>query len=265
MQSMDPIAHAADENFVVHATWSLRSLEAAFVHAAPDLVVADSGLPCDTYNFICRARLNSDTARERAAWAVRQFGGRPFSWWVGPADTPAELGDILCSGGLVSAESELAMAADLSLLPDIPRAAPGFEVRRVTTADALKQYAELSAANWTPPDLQVIRYFQLAAPALLSPDCPQRLYLGLLEGTPIATAEVTLSGEVAGVYSIATVEPYRRRGIGTMMTLAPLLEARRVGCRRAILQAAPDGVSIYRRLGFEAYGTITEYKPAWHS
>jgi hypothetical protein len=28
-----------------------------------------------------------------------------------------------------------------------------------------------------------------------------------------------------------------------------------------VLQAAPEGVSIYRHLGFRAFGDITEFKP----
>jgi ribosomal protein S18 acetylase RimI-like enzyme len=256
------LAEAADENFVLHATWCLPALPAAAVHRTTDLVVADSGLPCDTFNLICRARMAPAAAATTVAWAIARFGDRPFSWWVGSADRPAELGDALLAAGLVGAETELAMAADLSHLPQIGEFREGFAVQRVTSAEALSQFAVLSAKNWTPPDTQVIRFYSLAERALLDPGCPQRLYLGLLNGIPVATAEVTLSSSLAGVYNISTLPRFRRQGIGTMMTLAPLLEARAAGCRRAVLQAAPNGVSIYRRLGFSPFGSITEYKPA---
>jgi hypothetical protein len=45
------------------------------------------------------------------------------------------------------------------------------------------------------------------------------------------------------------------------MTWRPLHDARAGGCDLGVLQAAPDGVSIYRRLGFTAFGDITEFKP----
>ena len=45
------------------------------------------------------------------------------------------------------------------------------------------------------------------------------------------------------------------------MTVQPLVEAREQGHRAAILQAAAAGVGIYERVGFRAYGEITEYKP----
>ena len=78
----------------------------------------------------------------------------------------------------------------------------------------------------------------------------------------MATAEATLAGDVAGLYNIATVPAVRRRGVGSAMTVRPLEDARVAGCATAVLQAAPAGVSIYERVGFRAFGTITEYKPS---
>ena len=45
------------------------------------------------------------------------------------------------------------------------------------------------------------------------------------------------------------------------MTFHALVEAREAGMSAAILQAAPDGVRVYGRAGFEAYGRVVEYKP----
>jgi predicted acetyltransferase len=58
-----------------------------------------------------------------------------------------------------------------------------------------------------------------------------------------------------------SVEAYRRRGVGTAMTLRPLLDARDSGLRTGVLQAAAEGVSIYARIGFKPFGHIAEYKP----
>ncbi len=45
------------------------------------------------------------------------------------------------------------------------------------------------------------------------------------------------------------------------MTARAMVDARAMRVGRAILQAALEGVGLYRRLGFEAFGEITEYKP----
>ena len=181
---------------------------------------------------------------------------------VGGARRPAEgLGDVLIAQGLEAAESELAMAADLAALEPVGRTPP-VRIERVRTAGELEVFARLSAANWTPPDLQVVRFYELGAEHLLRDDCPLRLYVGYQAGEPVATAEATVAGGVAGLYNISTVPAFRRRGIGSAMTVRPLEDARAAGCAAAVLQAAPDGVSIYERAGFRAFGTITEYKPS---
>jgi ribosomal protein S18 acetylase RimI-like enzyme len=97
-------------------------------------------------------------------------------------------------------------------------------------------------------------------PALLASDSPQWRYVGYLSGEPVATAELTASGGIAGLYNIATLESYRRHGIGTALTLRPLLDARAAGFHTGFLQAAAAGVGMYTRIGFERFGDITEYK-----
>jgi len=77
-----------------------------------------------------------------------------------------------------------------------------------------------------------------------------------------ATAELTVGGGVVGLYGISTLAAYRRRGYGSALTARPLQDAREAGQHIAILQAAPDGVGVYRRLGFQEFGRIREYKPS---
>jgi ribosomal protein S18 acetylase RimI-like enzyme len=257
------LADAADENLATHASWAATRIPGSWVRIEPELVVVDSGLDCDTFNVICRSRMQPGDAAPRIAMAIDRFrrAHRPFSWWVGPGDRPADLGERLAGAGLARAESELAMACDLAALRDVDDAPDGLEVRRVRTAAELADFARLNASNWDPPDRNVIRFYAMAAPALLAPDAPLRFYLGYVGGEPVATSELTVGGGVVGLYNISTRAPFRRRGIGTALTLRPLLDARAEGHTTAVLQAAPDGIGVYRRVGFEPFGEITEYKP----
>jgi len=256
-------AERADANFVVHASWVAARTPGMTSRVTRQLVVADSGLACDTFNFICRARLDPLEARKAAAEAVAYFSQRrrPFSWWVGPADRPRDLGKVLEDIGLNPAETELAMALPLADLPAEPAAIPGLEVLRVTREHDLETFARLSAANWSPPDPHVTAFYRLAEAAMLGADSPHRLYVGHFEGEPVATAEATVAEGTAGLYNISTRPEYRGRGIGSMMTWRPLHDTRGRGCDLGVLQAAPEGVSIYRRLGFRPFGDITEFKP----
>jgi ribosomal protein S18 acetylase RimI-like enzyme len=153
------------------------------------------------------------------------------------------------------------MAADLDTLQLHDLSPDGLEIRRVRTPAELQDFAQIVAANWVPPDAEVHHFYTLAAPVLLLPESPQWLYIGYLAGQPVATAELVVGGGVAGLYNICTLEAYRRRGIGTALTLRPLLDARDGGFRTGVLQAAAGGVGVYTRIGFMRFGKIAEYKP----
>lgn len=257
MGTIEDMAEAADANFVTHAAWAAERIRTMHVVEDAELVLVDCGLDCDTFNLICRARLPAAGAAQRVETAIRHFAGvdRPFSWWLGPADAPAHLSDLLLDAGLVRAESELAMAVTLTNLPAVT-IPTGLTIRRVHSDEELGAFALTITA-----DPEALRYYQLAAPVLLQPDAPQWFYLGYLDGQPVATAELTAGGGVAGLYNITTRAEYRSRGIGSAMTLQPLHDARTAGLELAVLQAADAGVSVYRRIGFAPFGRITEYKP----
>jgi ribosomal protein S18 acetylase RimI-like enzyme len=256
------LAEAADANLVTHLSWVHRHAEGMRVQEDDELVIVDSGLPCDTYNVVARARLTTQTARSRVAAAVTYFRivSRPFSWWVGPADRPADLEEILRGAGLVAAEAELAMAADLDTIDQTAEFPPSLRIVRAQTPEQVQHYAAINAANWEPPDPDVLRFCQAAIPALLGADSPLWLYVGYLGEQPVAASELTLSGGVAGLYGISTRASYRRRGFGTALTLRPLVDARAAGYHTAVLQAAPVGLGVYTRLGFAPTGRYHEYK-----
>ena len=258
------IAECADANFAAHASWALKALPAAQVIDDAGLVLTDSGLPCDTFNIVCRTRLGPHDAPRRVESVVAHFAEarRGFSWWVGPGDRPADLGQQLEQAGLEPAESELDMAVDLDALPGIDLAPNGLSIRRANSPEQVREYARINAANWSPPDLLVVEFYARAAPVILDPASPLWLYLGYVDGVAVATAELTVGGGVVGLYGISTLAAYRRRGYGSALTARPLQDAREAGQQIAILQAAPDGVGVYRRLGFQEFGQIREYKPS---
>jgi hypothetical protein len=112
-----------EDNLAGHFSFLPGQTEGMLVEERSDLVLVDSGLPSDTFNAVCRAKLGRENAARRIEAAVLHFRRKnlPFSWWVGPLSEPATLDEELKKHGLSFAEKEVGMAADISLCPTLPR------------------------------------------------------------------------------------------------------------------------------------------------
>ena len=86
-----------------------------------------------------------------------------------------------------------------------------------------------------------------------------RTYLALLNGKPVGASQLFLSEGVAGIYNVTCIPEARGLGIGSAITLAPLLKAREMGYRIGVLQASKRGYNVYRRLGFQDFGKLSLY------
>jgi GNAT superfamily N-acetyltransferase len=211
------------------------------------------GSPIDYHNAVVGASGNDVVAESLAALKKHNV---PGSWHVGPSMEVNGLAEQLIAAGFTSGGPEPGMAVRISELI-APRAVPGFELTRVEDDEALAMWEGTLGQGFGEGEKEA-RWVASVYRKLGYAD-PWRHYLGLLDGTPVATTTVFLSAGVAGVYFVMTVPEARRRGIGAAITYAALREAGEVA-EYGVLGSSPAGLSVYAGLGFREYCTIDLYE-----
>jgi GNAT superfamily N-acetyltransferase len=235
------------------------------------------------FKGVWQARLAEDQVDAAIDETIAWFKARNapyFFWWTGPGTTPADLGARLQARGLLDMEGQQktlaagirqteagapGMAADLreadeSLLERVP---PGFVIREAASETELYAFKKVFVETYQIPDWAGQAWVD-AALSLGIGSTPWRMYVGWLDGEPVATNMLFNGAGVASVYAVATLPAAQRRGIGAAITLQPLLTARELGYRYAVLFSSEMGVPVYQRIGFRLLpGRINRY--LWRS
>lgn len=138
----------------------------------------------------------------------------------------------------------------LTPLPATTVPPPELSVRQVVDAAG---FTDFQAISKTPS------VFLPSLAAALDPAAA--LFVGYVEGLPVACSRLVCLGRIAELMGIVTVPTARRRGYGTALTGAAVAAARERGCTAATLTASAMGYPVYLRMGFRPAGLYRTYLP----
>ncbi len=222
-------------------------------HPAPDVNGIITGKPAGFLNLITLSNFPDDEADARieAAMDILRDRDLEMEWWVGPSSTPADLAERLHRVPDFATSHEIpGMSADLAGLNEPPVPA-GVEIVEVRDDSRMRQWADtfsIGFFNYGPPTARAM--YDLYRYLGYGESVPWTLFLALLDGEPVATSALFLGCGVAQLTYVSALPAARGRGVGAAVSAAPLLKAREMGYRMAVLLSSPDGKSIYERLGF---------------
>ncbi len=172
-----------------------------------------------------------------------------FSCWLEPHLDRSDWESFLTRHGFGFTDGTPGMALDLRDLPKSPPLKDGFEIRMVEDKAEMRTWAHVFTLGYgMPPDWEEAVFDTWLQMGL---DFPIRNYLGYLDNEPVSTSTVFYSAGVAGIYDVATLPEARGQGLGTILTLVPLLDARGSGYRIGVLQSSDMGFGVYQKMGFQ--------------
>jgi len=225
------------------------------------------------FKGVWRTRLSPDEADDAIHDTIAWFKDRNapfFFWWTGHRTAPDDLDERLTAHGLISMEEQQTrfahgiqstkagapcMAADLHQMNEaaLTQVPSGFVIDEVRDETALYDFKHVFRDTYGVPD-GVAQAWVDATQYVGIGRTPWRMYVGRLNGEPVVTNMLFNGGGVASVFAVATVPSARGKGIGGAITLKPLLEARDMGYRHAVLFSTEMGIHAYERIGFRSTG-----------
>ena len=222
----------------------VRDLPGHVMHEVDGVVVCLSGLDDDEQNTALIEREPEDAAAALAE-AERVFSahGRSLGVDVERGRHP-DVDAALRAMGLEMVATRPAMAMRVQDL-EPARVPEGVEIVPVTDPELLAGLVDVEVGAFET-DRPVAE--GLLAPSQLSlPNV--RVYAALVEGRAVAQAVTNTHGGAVGVFGVATLPEYRRRGIGTAIT-AFAIDDVRDEADLAWLQSTEMGRPLYERMGF---------------
>ena len=249
-----------DQNFNRHS-WLIPSQTPDMkVFRRANLSYVDSDLSCDTFNILHITNGQAITEAE-IHHALGYFKQNELAYciWISAENLNEKVLAIFDKLGVKQQNLEPGMALDLSMYRPVehplhPHAAI------IEDAQTLAEYAQVIAANWTPPDQNVIAYFQKTSDQYLDKTNQTILLVYRHHCQVVSTIEMFPSdAQTIGLYSLATLAAHRGKGIGTALLTFALNLAKNLGYQTAILQASEDGIGIYQKYGFKAVSNFFEF------
>jgi GNAT superfamily N-acetyltransferase len=251
------LSEAIEGNLAALLCYCTRVPDALLRHN-PEVTAISTGLKSSFFNAVVSTHLGEHGLDEAidSILAPFQERGVPLLWWVWPSSRPADPGPFLMARNFVYRGEGPGMTANLSTVPTNLALPADVEIEQVRDEETLKLWLQLGEEGRAPLDQDYLD-FELALG--LQEGAPYRRYLARYNGLPVAGSLLFLDADAAGLYGVVTLPEARGKGIGTAVSLMPLLDAWSLGYQVAVLESSPDGFPVYTKLGFRECCRVKSY------
>jgi GNAT superfamily N-acetyltransferase len=238
--------------------WLSTRAPGAVILRKGGITVTSSGLSVPLFNLALGGRFDvahEAMVDEEIEALLAFFEGRrvPWLWWLGPQVRPPDLFQRLERHGLTLRSHLPALTARLP--GPVGSVDPGIHVWLAADKADLKAAGAIRHIAFRFPPGEALDYFEACSDDWLKGGrAPHyaRLYLARVgDGPPAAIGALIMGMDYPGVYVMATLPDWRRRGLGHAIMAHLMQDANATGCDLAFLTASRFGYPLYRQFGFE--------------
>ena len=250
---MDKILEIIESSSVAHTVYWCNWSKMDYVEH-PYAVVMQSEIPNPFFNNIFSANIPHSKAQVVVDDLVDRFRSRqvPCFWWSGPVNHDLQIVELLESHGFAEVFDAPAMAIDLSRELALKRVSA--EIIELQNKDQMADWTQTCSAAYGFDETFSLWWDDLFTNLPFGGSKPLRQILAYCDDKPVATASLFIDNGVASLANVGVRDGFRRRGIGSAMTITALQIAQALGCRWGVLFSSPMGISMYESIGFRQYG-----------
>lgn len=174
-------------------------------------------------------------------------GSLPQNMLITPCSKPEDLASTLVNTGFELDDASLCMVMDLDgRFKETP--VDSINIITVRDEDALKKWVDI--INVALFGFEIMSFEQFSDIYSASNVC---LMLATYDGIPATVCMTITDSDIGTVEFVATLKEYRNKGLGTAVLKEALSDLQDKGIKSVTLRAAPDGISLYKKLGFIEY------------
>lgn len=230
-------------------------------------MAGSSSIPISLLNLAIGCRYPPGASDEAIDADIRSlkmfFAARrvPWYWLIGPYVHPPDIARRMERHGLRFDRPPLpAMTAPLPA--QFPSLNSDVQVWQAASLEDLRAASAIRRIAFRFPNDVALDYFEAMADDWLRGD-PARLYLARLgDGPPAAIGALIMGAGIPGVYVMATLHEWGRRGLAKAILARILSEATAERHTLIALTAGTRGYPLYRQFGFERVFDYHLYRPA---
>jgi GNAT superfamily N-acetyltransferase len=212
-------------------------------------------MPIPPFNHVMGVDLNEDEAEDFLKTVIKHFSSKklPFVCFrVSPLTRPTSFISLLELHGFQRSSEQSIMV--FKGKPPEDKLNPDVEIKEIPenelgTFSSLVSTIFEDPTEWKKANHKVLLELMRKG---------ARYYLAYAGGKPIGTATLISLAKTGGIFAVGTLKEYRKRGIGTTLTIKALLDSVDAGNNLHALAAEKGGDAerLYQRIGFETDHTV---------